>query len=63
MHSLFSVLNIDMAPQGGPPETIYDMNKIEDVKVKNDSSVEKNPGCCKQCTDKIILSLENCFAK
>jgi len=52
-----------MPPQEGPPETIYDMNKVDDVKVKNDSSAKENPGCCKQCTDKIILTLENLFAK
>lgn len=42
-----------------PPE----MNKVGIPTVKNDSSAVKKKGCCKSCTDKIILTLENLFEK
>lgn len=51
-----------MAPQE-TPATIYEMNKVDNEKVvvKNDSSVAPNDGCCKKCTDRIILALEDFF--
>lgn len=55
-----------MPPNKGEKHTAIpdDMNKVGDPEVKNDSeSVKKNDGCCKSCTNKIILTLENCFAR
>ena len=44
-------------------EATDNMNKIRDPTIKNDNSTTNSSGCCKRLTDKIILALEECFAK
>ncbi|XP_057299716.1 patched domain-containing protein 3-like isoform X2 [Hydractinia symbiolongicarpus] len=50
-----------------PPQGLNDQdmaaNSVRDMQVADDNETVDSPGCCKRCTDRIILALEGWFAK
>lgn len=50
-----------------PPQGLNDQdmaaNSVGDMQVADDNETVDSPGCCKRCTDRIILTLEGWFAR